>query len=204
MNEPAETPPPSDASTRKRVATSRVLVVILFSWIGLFVVAAVWVSLQTPKGAELRRSPFHQWDGVWEGEFERFDAQGERIAHLRVRQRYRHVVSDDRFRQEGHFTMTDMATGETRREKALKTAEFDGTGLERRDYRRKGSVVEHYDGVKEEGVVTWTRDIPGAKETIREWIEGETYYLEGEGVYGDPATAERITFRAEFQRIEED
>lgn len=204
MSESSRQELPSGDERARRVASSRALVVILFGWIGVFAVAALWISLQTPEGAELRKSPFHEWDGVWEGEFEGFNPAGERVTHLRVQQRYRHVVSDDQFRQEGHFTVTDIPSGEERQEKALNAADFDGTNLECTVYKRKGSVVEHYEGVKEDGVITWTRDIPGAKESFREWIEDDTYYIEGEGLYGDPETAEPLTFKAAYHRVEEE
>lgn len=204
MSDSPQNDRPSGEGRARRVATSRILVIVLFGWIGVFGLGAVWISLQTPEGAELRKSPFHEWDGVWEGDFEGFNPAGERVTYIRVRQRYRHVPSDDQFRQEGHFAVTDVETGERREEKALNAADFDGENLECTVYKRKGSVVEHYQGVKQDGVITWTRDIPGAKETFREWIEGDTYYIEGEGLYGDPATAEPLTFRAAYHRLEEE
>jgi hypothetical protein len=112
------------------------------------------------------------------------------------------VPSDDQFRQEGHFTVTDVATGEAKEEKALNTASFELTDLECKVYKEKGSVMEVFGGTMEGGVITWSRDIPGARETFREWIEGDTYYIEGEGLYGDPATAEPLTFRAAYRRVE--
>jgi hypothetical protein len=202
MNKETETssaePKPRGAS----IAASRVVVIAVFSWIALFGAGAFWVSLQIPEGAELRESPFREWDGVWEGEFEGFNAEGERVTHIRVRQRYRHIPNEDEFRQEGHFTVTDIATGETEEEKALNSAAFDGTNLRCKVFKKKGSVVEEHMGEKEDGEITWTRDIPGAKETFREWIEGDTYFIEGEGLYGDRETATPIRFEAAYHRVE--
>lgn len=188
---------------RLRKAGSRLLVFALLGWIVIFGAGALWVSVRPQSGAELRESPFKPWDGTWEGEFEGFDPAGERVTHLRVRQRYRHVPSDDQFRQEGHFTVTDVATGEVKEEKTLKTASFELTELQRKVYKEKGSVMEVFDGVDEGGSITWKRDIPGAKETFREWIEGDTLSIEGEGVYGDPATVEPLTIRASYRRVGE-
>lgn len=187
---------------RRRRLGSRLLVFALFGWIGLFAAGAVWISLRPREGAELRESPFKEWDGTWEGEIEVFNAAGERISHARVTRRFRHVPSDDQFRQEGHFRVIDEATGETREEKALSTASFGLSGLERKVYKEKGSVVEAFQGGKDGPAITWSRDIPGAKESFREWIDGDTYHMEGEGVYGDPAAGESKTYRGSFLRVD--
>ncbi len=202
MNQPAESETQNRPSRGSNVVASRILVIVLFSWIGLFGAGALWVSLQPKANAIRVESPFREWDGVWEGEFEGFNTEGERVTHIRVRQRYRHVPNEDEFRQEGHFTVTDVATGTVEEEKALNAAAFDGTNLRCKVYKKKGSVMEEHTGTKENGVITWTRDIPGAKESFREWIEGDTYFIEGEGLYGDRESASPITFKAAYHRVE--
>lgn len=205
MNPPSPASPPpaeSPAGSRSRMLISRILVVGLFGWIILFGAGAFWISLRPRPGAERRISPFADWDGTWEGELEGFDAQGQRLTHLRLRQEFRHVPSDDQFRQEMHVQVTDMATGATKEEKALNSADFDGTHLKRKTYKEKGSFVELREGVREGGTIVWTREVPGGKETLRERIEGNGYVIEGEGFAGEAPTMKPITYRGQFHRVE--
>lgn len=195
---PADAPAPS----RSRILISRLLVIGLFGWIFLFGAAAFWLSLRPREGAERRMSPFAEWDGTWEGEVQGFDADGRRVTHLRLRQEFRHVPSDDQFRQEMHVQVTDLATGATKEEKALNSADFDGTRLRRKTYKEKGSVVELREGVRDGATIVWTREVPGGMETLRERIEGDSYIVEGEGFGGEAPTVMRITFRGQFHRVE--
>jgi hypothetical protein len=119
-----------------------------------------------------------------------------------VRREFRHVPSDDQFRQEGQFRLTEPETGVVKTEKGLHSADFDLTNLGRKVFREKGSVLEVYAGEKDgRGVITWSRDIPGVSESFREWVEGDTFYVEGESHYSDPATTQTLTIRGVYRRV---
>jgi hypothetical protein len=194
---------PARPGKRGTTLSSRALVIGLFGWIVLFGAGALWVSMRIPDGAELRESPFKLWDGIWEGEVEIFGEDGVRQAHVRVRREFRHVASDDQFRQEGQFRVTDVETGEEKQEKGLHSAEFDRTNLARKVFKEKGSVMEVFTGEQDErGAITWRREIPGLKESYREWLEGDAGYLEGKAEFSDPLTTRTLIYRGVYRRAE--
>lgn len=179
---------------------SRVFVIAMFAWILAFGVGALIFSLIRQPGEKEIVSPFKPWDGVWEGEFVALKSTGEIVRRVRVRQEWRHIAASKDFRQEGHFMVTDAATGVAEEEKALHKCAFDLTGLERRVIKRNGGVVIELDGRQEGGRIVWSRSIPGATETFREWIDGDTYHVEGEGAYGE-AGAEQLTYVGLYRRV---
>jgi len=180
---------------------SKLVVTALFLWIGIFGVGTFLKSMSPPEGSTRLVSPFKPWDGNWEGEFSVTNAKGEVITRLNVKQRYRHVMADERFEQEGHFEVTNLATGEMEIEKALNSSEFDGTGMHCKVFKKNGAVVEEHVGRFEGEVLIWSRDESFAKEEFREWIEGDVYFIEGEGMYGDLETAEALTMHGEYKRV---
>lgn len=181
---------------------SKALMVFLFMWIGAFALTAYWQSKKLNEGAQTFVSPFRDWDGTWEGEFLVFNAAGEEINRLRVRQEYHHEPAEENFMQLGAFEVTDPATGETKKENAINTAEFDGTDLRCKVIKDGGHVIELHQGSIEDGKLVWRRQTTEVDEAFYEWIDGDTYYIDGEGKYGDLATAELLKFEGRYRRVE--
>lgn len=195
------TNPPTNGIPVSSKWKSRVVVFAFFAWIALFGLGALWVSLRLPKNAEIRESPFRSWDGSWEGKLESFDSEGQLVSREEVKGEYRHVPADKEFRQEGHFEATDAQTGEISDERSLSSASFERKDLRRKTYKNMGSVMILMDGtLNEDGSITWKRNIPGAKESFREWIEGGTLHLEGTALYGDGDAVTTTTFQGEYRR----
>lgn len=181
---------------------SKVIVVVVLVWIASFGLIALYQSLQPIEGARTVVSPFREWDGEWKGEWVVLDAEGNEVERREIRRRYRHVVGDERFEQQVHSWVTDPATGETKLERGLNSAGFEGDELRRIVYKEMGSVVEQFDGAREGDAVVWTRDIPGARELFRHWVEDDVLRIEGWGMYGDTENPRELTMKGEFRRVE--
>lgn len=190
---------------------SRLLVIGLFGWILGFGVLAWMRATSVPEDMRTVVSPFAPIDGVWEGEYETFDAKGGPAAVRHVRAEFRHVLPGfklrDRgaieFRQEGHSIMTDPETGATGIERSLKVHEKESGLFTRKVIRNNGRDKTEFVGREEAGVLVWSRESPGVSETWHERIEDGEYRLDGSGTYEDGNTSATITFRARYRRVAE-
>lgn len=193
---------PTPQHTRARTALSGKLVFLAIAcFIGGFVALAVIRSIVPHEDSQQIESPFAAWEGTWEGEFATYNSRGEKIDEIHVRQIYKHLALEDEFHQKGVFTITDPKTGEQREELAANTADFDGTNLVCRVAKDGGSSYTVHQGRVEGDHIIWSRDIPGMIESFDEWIDGDIYYIDGTGTYGDPATAEPLTFVGRYHRV---
>ncbi|MBI3736370.1 hypothetical protein HY256_07635 [Candidatus Sumerlaeota bacterium] len=191
---------------------SRILVLALLGWIGGFAVLSYIKSLSPPPESKAIVSPFKPWDGVWEGDLVTVGPDGREVHHVHLKQEFRHVVSDTGFRsragddkvfrQEGHFEATDTATGKKDHEAEMKTSDAEMKILRSRVIRKKGQEVIYREGRIEGGGIVWNCSMPNARETFREWIEGDVYHLEGEAAYGNSSTTQPLHLKGEFRRVE--
>ena len=192
----------TDTEPGTKPLVSKLIVIGIFASIIVFGVAALITSLAPPEaGGEVVESPFKAWDGVWEGEFTTYAWNGEPVRRLKVRQTYEHVYAEDNFRQEGRFVITDLETGETTTEKAINTAQFNGSRLKCQVLKDNGKRVVTHRGRIEDGYIFWSHNLPGDFETFREWIDGDTYFIEGYGIYGDRATAQPLLMVGRYRRV---
>lgn len=183
---------------------SKLLVLFLFAWIFGFAGLAIFESLSPPIGAQSIESPFKKWDGVWEGELVTSKWSGEEVERLRVRVELKHGYEKEAFRQEGRFQIENVRTGEKRSESSVNTAliyKGELGRLKSQILRNEGREVADYAGRIEGKSLFWSRNTPGTMESIREWIEGGTYGIEGVRIQGDRATSEPLRFYARYQRV---
>ncbi len=196
---------PTPQHSRARTALSgKLTFAAITCFIGGFVVLTFIRSLIPYEDTQRIESPFAAWEGIWEGEFATYDSSGEKIDEIHVRQIYKHLALEDEFHQKGVFTITDPKTGEQREELAANTADFDGTNLVCRVASDGGRALTVHTGRIEGEHIIWSRDIPGTIESFDEWIDGDTYFIEGTGTYGDRTTAEPLTFVGRYHRVIED
>lgn len=203
---------------------ARAYVIAFVVWVAGFGAWGLSKALSPVPGAVVVESPFKAWDGKWAGEFVvSKEKTGEVVRRLKVEQRYRHVLAKERrdyrvteengrprgrfvkvgsFEQEGHFRIEDPATGEVQHEKALNSSDIEMKDLRCKVVKDRGREIVEHTGRIENGKLVWSRDVPGvARETFVEWIEGDVYFIEGTGVYGDPATAEPLILRGRYERV---
>ena len=152
-----------------------------------------WPSLagEEPGPEEDPVSVYSDLDGAWEGEFVGWDAKGEELYRIRVRQEYRTVDAET---QEVMITDT-MADGTVIRGRGRNIARrrADGT-LELLCIVEKsnGDRVEHRGrltrGPGGESELVWWSEEPERSETFREAVRGEgasaVYSIDGVGRYG--------------------
>jgi len=200
---PVEDPQPRAAVPRRSSPwTSRWLVLVIFGWIAAFGAAAYFRSLR-PLSAKVIESPLKPFDGRWAGEERRYRWDGTDPTRREVRLTFRHVAEREHFRQEGRIEIAEPGEGAPGVEQVIQLADFERRGLIRRRLPDAGRKVIEYEGRLEAGAVIWFRSGPDGLESLREWVEGDTYAREGVIIPADRAAPPWI-ITGRFRRVLED
>jgi len=156
------------------------------------ILIALWAFAAAPPPDPPPVAVFAELDGVWEGTFAGYDAEGRELYRIAVRQTYRTVDATTQT-VEITDTMADgtVVTGDGRNV----ARRLDDGSLELRCLVEKsnGDRVEHRGrlgtGPAGEPQIVWSSAAPDRQEVFRETVRhdatGWTYEIDGVGRYGD-------------------
>lgn len=120
----------------------------------------------------MQESPYTLWTGEWIGSLKTSAPDGTVVAQVRST---RNFGAYDGATQLVEWREA-RATGVPLRRSGQQT--LDGRMLVRTISGDAGQEVYHGQ-IDDSGTITWTNDTPEGLTLLREWVDGETYYVEG-------------------------
>ena len=161
---------------------------------------ALLILTTTDPGQHSSENPFAPWNGIWQGEFVAYGADGEIRYRMRVEQKYTQIGMD---LQRGVF-VNRVAGKEAETVHAVNTVEDGKLFCRVRSIDNKGKAIgpvrEHQGRLVGPGHIFWYSDLGDGKfESFNERVDGTSYTIHGVGVYG-PHPEDRHLFEARYTR----